>query len=198
MESLRISSLHRVDAIRQRFQIKVENDTRKQLWVLENQLQDSASSPSSEPKQTSAEASNKPLEMPSSTSSASSEPKSKKPKKTKPVPSEREDVAVKTKLANVTALAALGIQQKSWMTSQPLPSSFSSSGLIGGSSMGMDSVGGDKKTKWTSPYAGNSDKDFATKIANRTVNLQDLIFVMENDRHLSKSNILLQQYFHLQ
>lgn len=116
---------------------------------------------------------------------------------------EREDVAIKTKLANVTALAALGIPQKSWMSSGG-GSMFGGGGIGAGSggskhsdssaSKSGSSLGG--ATSWKSQYnmqlsSNVSDKEFVAQIMNRTIKIHDLLFYMRNDRYFSRTKTYL-------
>ena len=136
------TSRHRIDFAKNKFQIKVDNDPRKQLLVLdsfESELNDRQGD--------------------------GDEPRAKKSKKRNL--NEREDVAVKTRLANVTAAAALGIPQKSWMTSNPMPESFSASGEK-------------RERKQEYEYDG--------------ISLKDVVQCMADDPFLKQTEIF-QQYF---
>ena len=116
----------------------------------------------------------------------------KKPLASKqPAGKEREDVAIKTKLANVTAMAAVGGPKKSWMASGT------------GAASGGDGLGGSgssngtfSSSSWRAnapiPFtATSSDKDIALLAANRTITVQDLLFLMENDPYLSRTQTFL-------
>lgn len=125
-------SKHRVDYGRGRFKIKIENDPKKQLWLQEKLFIEGvgedkrkSSSSSTSHNQT---VLNPPtlVKVPTSTSgnvgvsvaaTGVSTGQSKASNSSTSSNPSGPDETVKTKLANVTALAALGIRQKSWMSS---------------------------------------------------------------------------------
>ncbi|KAM0675809.1 hypothetical protein GVAV_000584 [Gurleya vavrai] len=82
----------RVDASRNEFNLLVENDIRRQLWVLEQ---------------------NEQREMEKLKFKRDDDEHKKKIKKTV---QEREDLLIKKRMSNTVALAALGSKQKSWMS----------------------------------------------------------------------------------
>lgn len=229
IEAAHAVSKHRTEYHRLRFKIKVENDPLKQVWVLQKHLKDlyptkelsASSTPLGQQQQQPQQ--QQPQQIPSSPAALSPiDPfDSRGAKKMKKAPNaaatasktastqskDREDVAIKTKLANVTANLALGIQQKSWMSlgggaggaGGNSVSGFGAASGAGGMSSSMSSalgMGGSagfgKTNTWKSniplPFSANStEKDIANLIANRTITVQDLLFVMEGDAYLSKS-----------
>ena len=128
------------------------------------------------------------------------------------------DDSVKTKLANVTAMAALGIRQKSWMSSAtPTGSSTgnavinpsgaanttSSSSSAGASSTSPTADEKDPTEVYQHPLANFyslpsstplTDTELRTQYFNRTISTVDLITCMESDPHLRKSRLLAVLY----
>lgn len=96
---------------------------------------------------------------------------------------EREDVVIKTKLANVTANQQIGLPQKSWM----------SSGSVGLQGMGGDSLAARSNLGFTSAQrsqlnVGPASVDtISSAIANRTISARDVLFLMQHDPYFSRS-----------
>ena len=220
IEKLSLISKHRVEFHRLRFKIRVENDPLKQVWVLEKHLKNLSSTSFSESELVARKESTLPFSSGLSMSLGSSLSQqqqqlnlsspdissqqslsdlsgraAKRIKKTaisNPAPSkEREDVAIKTRLTNVTALAQIGAPQKAWM------SSASIAGNAPGSTMSATGAGSAFSTntwKTNIPISfstSSTDKDIAQHIAQRTISVQDVLFFMEKDPYLSKTKTYL-------
>lgn len=128
-----------------------------------------------------------------------------------------EDGIIKTKLANVTAMAALGVQQKSWMSAASAspallknpslattaPSSQSAQDGSPGSLDGSNSVsalstnagGANLKIPLHFSQAPSvtpiGDRDLAQQLSMRTLSIRDLLYFCENDPHLCRSSLLI-------
>lgn len=113
---------------------------------------------------------------------------------------------VKTKLANVTAMAALGIRQKSWMSSATSMGTSSGSGTgATGQSSGQTSTGNEEKEPevYQHPLANFyslssstplTDSELRAQYFNRTISIVDLIACIESDPHLKRSRLLAVLY----
>lgn len=237
-------SRHRVDYGRGRFKIKIENDPKKQIWlqeklfiegVGEDKRRSNASnantttSTSTGPSQSSPSGVNQVILNPPSLATLNNSQSS-----TKPVPStsatsttaptstskasgtaaSSTDESVKTKLANVTAMAALGIRQKSWMSSASsaapttgtstgsaaTPSTATSNASTTAQSTDSTSHSLDEKESQPSHPLANfyslpsstplTDADLKAQYYNRTISTVDLITCMESDSHLRRSRLL--------
>lgn len=179
-------SRHRCDVGRARFKIKVENDPKKQLWLVD-QFHN----------QEGERWRNGKGSLTSSDSLAAARAKQKKVERRM-----GEDVAVKTKLANVTAAAATGLQMKSWMTDPSAyadPSAMvSSSNLADGAALGG---GGDEGPTIIPLHFSQApsmtpitDRELQAHYAQRTINIRDLIYFAENDPHLRRTAFLVSLY----
>lgn len=133
--------------------IRIENDIRRQLWVLEQ------------------------IEKEEFKKLKIEKVDSDEKKKLKKVIEEREDLLIKKKLSNTVALAALGIQQKSWMNADD-GSNFDHS-----------------DSQFQSIYAPFNEKDLEKKTLNRQVTVEDFLFVLERDKRYNKSIFTVQQYY---
>jgi len=188
-------SKHRVDAGRVSFKIKVENDPKKQLWLIERVYEDQM------------EKQNEALRQ----GQISKPGEQDKSKQKKPVGGEKkssgEDVIIKTRLANTTAMAALGLQQKSWMTagivglqqaaaaSNPSdPSSKPSDNQDADSAASMEHVKIPLHFSQAPSATPVTDRDLLLQVSQRTVSLRDLSFYCERDPHLARSPIMLTLY----
>ncbi|KAM0681785.1 hypothetical protein GINT2_000302 [Glugoides intestinalis] len=96
--------------------------------------------------------------------------------KKKKVIQEREDLVIKKKQSSSVAMAAMGIEQKSWMIGD-----------------GLKSV--DDTSKFTSIYSPFDEKGFESRIKNRTITMKDFLYVLECDKRYNKSFFLVQYYF---
>ncbi|ELQ74589.1 TATA box binding protein (TBP)-associated factor, RNA polymerase II [Trachipleistophora hominis] len=146
----------RVDYIKSEVVTKIENDIRRQLWVLEEQER---------------------KEMDKTLCKKGGDDDDSQKKKLKKNVQEREDLIIKKRLSNSVALAALGIQRKSWMT--------------------MDEAVGkpEKKSQFQSLYSPYNEKEMEKKIINRKVILDDFIYVLERDKRYNKSVFTIKEYF---
>lgn len=197
-------SRERVDAGRARFKIKIENDPRRQMWLVEQYLRAEGQRVASG-------------QGASGTGGpGSAEALARAAKLRKAERRAGEDVAVKTKLANVTAAVATGLQLKSWMTdpaalaaaipeSSPATAGASGgagegdggvSGGIGGSTAASGSTGGAPTLHFgqAPSMTPTSDRELQAQFAARTITLADLIHLAEGDPHLRHSNILISLY----
>lgn len=146
----------RVDFYENKNTTKIENDIKRQLWVLE-------------------EVEKKEMEKLLCKKKGDDEDEQKK--RQKKSLQEREDILIKKRLSNNVALAALGIQKKSWMINE-------------------ESIGKqEKKSSFISLYAPYNEKEMEKKIYNRKIVLDDFIFVMEKDKRYNKSVFLIKEYF---
>ena len=125
------------------------------------------------------------------------------------------DDTVKTKLANSTALAALGVRQKSWMSAastgpnsgKPSGPSTSTSSSTSSSNQPQSSDQSEEKEPTevfqqhplASFYSLPSstpltDAELRAQYFNRTISIVDLITCMETDPHLKRSRLLAVLY----
>lgn len=219
-------SRHRVDYGRGRFKIKIENDPKKQLWLQEKLFIEGVGEDKRRPSTataTGATAATSPtvnqtlLNPPSLSSITSKATASQVGSKPTPststtasssTPAAGADDSVKTKLANVTALAALGIRQKSWMSSAASmgPSATTSGGGTAGQSSSQPTTSGNEEKEpeiYQHPLANFyslpsstplTDSELKAQYFNRTISTVDLISCMESDPHLRRSRLLAVLY----
>jgi hypothetical protein len=169
-------SKHRVDWPRSHFKIKIDNDPKRQLWLVDQYLAaESERVKSGHGGLGTADA------------LAIARAKMKKTERRA-----GEDVAVKTKLANVTAAVATGLQLKSWMTD---PSALSAPPVPDNSN---EQSGVPTKLPLHFSQAPSmtpiSDRELQAQFTARTVTLKDLIYCAENDPKLRHSVFLLSLY----
>ena len=222
-------SKHRVDYGRGRFKIKIENDPKKQLWLQEklfiegvgedkrrpgttattNNNNTTASTPSTT---TALNGTNQTLLNPPSLASIQA---NKPAVPAKPTPSTSTSVStsgtgtddsVKTKLANVTAMAALGIRQKSWMSSATsMGTNTSGASTSSNQSSSQTTTNNEEKEPevYQHPLANFyslpsstplTDSELKAQYFNRTISTVDLITCMETDSHLKRSRLLAVLY----
>ncbi|PJF17294.1 Transcription initiation factor TFIID component TAF4 domain-containing protein [Paramicrosporidium saccamoebae] len=165
-------SKNRCEWGRSRFKIRIDNDPKKQLWLVDQYL-------AGENERVKSGQGG----LGSADSLALARAKMKRTEKRA-----GEDVAVKTKLANVTAAVATGLQLKSWMTdpsalAAPQPQ-HDASQETGPTKIPLHFSQAPSMT----PIA---DRDMQNMFASRCVAVKDLIYYAENDPHLRKSNLLL-------
>lgn len=241
LRKLSETSRHRVDYARGRFKIKIENDPKKQLWLQEKLFIEgvgedrrkgtgggSNGGNNSTSNTTTSTSANQTLLNPPSLATISAANKSTgsiASGKAAPAASTTSNTAaggddsVKTKLANVTAMAALGIRQKSWMSSATALTS--SVGSSANSNTGTTGTTANNSTaNSTTATAVNDEKDTAevhhqhplanfyslpsstpltdselrAQYFNRTIATVDLIACMEADPHLRRSKLLAVLY----
>lgn len=96
--------------------------------------------------------------------------------KKKKVIQEREDLLIKKRQSNTVAMAAMGIKQRSWMSTDS-------------SKMSEDS------SKFSSIYSPFDEKAFDDKIKGRIITMKDFLYVLERDKRYNKSIFLIQHYF---
>lgn len=101
--------------------------------------------------------------------------KEEDPKKKKII-QEREDLLIKKRQSSNVAMAAMGIEQKSWMTGDGIKCSEETSKLV-------------------PIYAPFDEKAFDNKMKGRTITMRDFFYVMERDKNYNKSIFLIQHYF---
>lgn len=184
-------SKHRVDAGRLGFKIKVENDPKKQMWLLEKIYEEQLEREQEELLQG----------QPSKSAEA------EKAKAKKAAAAEKktgEDVIVKTRLANTTAMQALGLQQKSWMTAgivglqQQAQSAAKQTGEADSEASQSAGIEGNVKIPLHFSQAPSvtpvTDRDLLMQVSHRSLSLKDLVFFCERDPHLSRSPIMLTLY----
>lgn len=139
----------RTEANLSEFNFRIENEVCKQLWYL-NELEK--------------------VKLEKLMLKKEEDPKKKK------VIQEREDLLIKKRQSSNVAMAAMGIEQKSWMTGDGLKSS-------------------DDGSRFVSIYSPFDEKGFDAKIKGRTINMKDFIYVIERDKRYNKSIFLIQHYF---
>ena len=235
-------SRHRVDYGRGRFKIKIENDPKKQIWLQEKLFIEGVGEDRRKISSTSAtsvnnnilSSTNQTLLNPPTTTTAINKNTSSLHLQSKVSTGTNQSAgssqsssavaatedSVKTKLANVTAMAALGIRQKSWMSSATLnitqtSSSSSSSSSTGNTSssnsqnpsaLSSAAVGNDEKESsetYQHPLSNFyslpsstplTDSELRAQYHNRTISTVDLINCMESDSHLKRSRLLFVLY----
>lgn len=149
VERLDTVSKMRVESNLKEYNFKIENEVSKQLWYL-NEMEKSLED----------------------TLIVKKEEDSKKKK----VIQEREDLIIKKKQSSSVAMAAMGIEQKSWM--------------IGDGMKGSEDV-----SKFTPVYSPFDERGFENKLKNRTITMKDFVYVLERDKRYNKSVFLIQYYF---
>ncbi len=181
-------SKHRVDAGRASFKIKVENDPKKQLWLLERVYEEQLEKEH--------------LDIGNTAPKKPEETEKQKAKKAAIAEKKSgEDVIVKTRLANTTAMAALGLQQKSWMTagivglhqqqqSTPKPTNDDTNET----SEPVENVKIPLHFSQAPSVTPVTDRDLLMQINQKTLTLKDLVFFCERDPHLCRSTIMLTLY----
>lgn len=149
IDRLDLASKVRVEGDLVDFNFKIENEVSKQLWYLnemEKALMDKLMV------------------------------KKEDDNKKKKVMQEREDLNIKKKQSSSVAMAAMGIEQKSWMTGDGAKTT-------------------DEESRFTPIYAPFDEKGFDSKIKNRAITMKDFIYVLEKDKRYNKSIFLTQYYF---
>lgn len=146
------ASKHRVEYNLCEFVIRINNDLSRQLWCLE-QIEKA--------------------EFEKLMIKRSDDDNKKKAKKTV---QEREDLIIKKRLSNTVALAALGIQQKSWMSAEDVRAS-------------------EETTTFNSIYSPFDEKALERKVVGRVITMRDFLYVIERDRRYNKSVFTIQHYF---
>lgn len=152
LEKMDESSKWRVEYNLSEFIIRINNDLSRQLWCLE-QIEKS--------------------ELEKFMIKRGDDEGKKKVKKTI---QEREDLVIKKRLSNTVALAALGVQQKSWMSAE-------------------DVRVNEESTAFNSIYSPFDEKALERKVLNRTITMKDFLYVLERDRRYNKSIFTIQHYF---
>lgn len=181
-------SKHRVDIGRLGFKIKVENDPKKQIWLLEKVYEEQME------KQQEALLQGQTVKQGDADKNKAKKPAGSEKKST------GEDVIVKTRLANTTALAALGLQQKSWMSAGIVGLQQQATGKPGEpedsskDSAAIDSVKIPLHFSQAPSVTPSTDRDLMMQISQRTISLKDLVFYCERDPHLVRSAIMLTLY----
>jgi hypothetical protein len=185
-------SKHRVDIKCSSFKIKVENDPKKQLWLLERLLEEAADRMQTNPE-------DKMAKGKKAGAAGTGE-------KSKGASGGGEDVLVKARLANTTALAALGVQQKSWMTAGIVGLQAAAAATRNPETPSADSTDTNASGEPGEPVkiplhfsqapslTPATDRDLAAVIAQRRLTVKDLVFYCERDPHLARSKIMLTLY----
>ena len=138
----------RVEADLGGYDFRIENETSKQLWYLNEMEKLKLDKLSLKPEEDS---------------------------KKRRIIQEREDLLIKKRQSNSIAMAALGLKQKSWM-------STSSSGYSEG------------ETKFSTLYTPFDERGFNERLKNRRITMRDFLFVLERDHRYNKSIFLRQRY----
>jgi hypothetical protein len=152
LEKMDDACRHRVEYSLSEYIIRINNDLSRQLWCLE-QIEK--------------------MEYEKLTIRRSDEESKKKAKKTV---QEREDLLIKKRLSNTVALAALGIQQKSWMNAE-------------------DTRVNEENTVFNSIYSPFDEKALERKVVGRSITMRDFVYVLERDKRYNKSIFTIQHYF---
>lgn len=209
------ASKHRCDAyFRMPFKIKIENDPKKQIWLVDKLLSHDDTKFEAELKtnkdddhQTIGSGG---MDAPLPTSAAGmigTSSAGRSSKKTKI--SAGEEAIVKTKLANTTALTVLGLQQKSWMTQAAATAAYN---LQQHTQVEMDSSHPDEEMTDSSYQMVNvplhfsqaptmtpqTDRELQSVIKNRSIAIRDLIWLAEQDRYIRTKHSILQILYDLQ
>lgn len=231
-------SRHRVDYGRGRFKIKIENDPKKQIWLQEKLFIEGVGEDKRKFSSTTAasvnnnnlSSTNQTLLNPPTTTTAINKNISSLHLQSKVSAGINQSTGssqsssgsnavgatedtVKTKLANVTAMAALGIRQKSWMSSATLnvtqtsSSASSSNSQTSPSSSSSSTVAGNDEKDSSETYQHPlsnfyslpsstplTDSELRAQYHNRTISTVDLINCMESDSHLKRSRLLFVLY----
>jgi hypothetical protein len=197
-------SRHRVDYGRRLYKIKIENDPKKQFWLLERLRTNPpwTQELESEEKQ---EESSRPDQHPLiSNASSSTHPSSVGGKTAKKKLPKKEEQSIKTKITNVTAMAAAGMKQRSWMTSASIaPSSLSveDQEVSEAQQEGEEGEEGIEPGKPRPPpinlaNAPSSipltDQDLASELRTRTINRRDFLAACKMDPRLRRSRLHIQ------
>lgn len=231
-------SRHRVDYGRGRFKIKIENDPKKQLWLQEKlfiegvgedkrrtiansagNTGNTGNTSTSTTQTTANPTTNQTLLNPPSlatvnaaaSAKSTSAPSKSAATSTANASASTGDDTVKTKLANSTALAALGVRQKSWMsaasigTGSSTTTSSSTSNSASSQPQNATDTNDEKESieTYQHPLASFyslpsstplTDAELRAQYFNRTIALVDLITCMETDPHLKRSRLLAVLY----
>lgn len=139
----------RTEASLGEYNFKIENEVCKQLWYL-NELEK--------------------IKLDKLMIKKEEDPKKKK------IIQEREDLLIKKRQSSNVAMAAMGIEQKSWM-------------------IGDGQSNSEDASKFTPIYAPFDEKGFDGKIKGRIIAMKDFIYVLERDKRYNKSVFLIQHYF---
>lgn len=154
IDQMNMVSKVRVDFSKEKMNVmlKVENDVKKQLYLLEEELK------------------NEELRTFNKKESAEEIEKKKNYK-------EREDLLVKKRASNNLALQALGSQKTDdWLDFDDMDFS-------------------EKTSKFTKPSTVFNEKEVERRITLRKITIEDVIFVFECDKEISRSLLLMEQYF---
>ena len=203
-------SRHRVDRGRANWKIKIVNDPRKQIGILEQVIRAEEKKLDKEGRQRGeeggGEAMNSKMDVEQRTSTLEQRPPPQK--KARPTPAapilSTESTSIKAKMANSAVMAAVGLKRKEWMTSTP---SSVITGGSGGSSVTGGHVSMDTETVTSTPILEPSisfstapsttfltDSQLYAAFVSRTINARDLGAVVESDPKLAKSHISLLLY----
>jgi len=148
-ERMDAASKIRAEANLSEFNFKIDNEVCKQLWYL-NEMEK--------------------VKLEKLMIKKEEDPKKKK------VIQEREDLLIKKRQSSNVAMAAMGIEQKSWMTGDGLKAN-------------------EDNSKFTPIYSPFDEKGFEQKIKGRSISMKDFIYVIERDKRYNKSIFLIQHYF---
>lgn len=205
-------SKHRVDFGRGKFKIKIENDPKKQLWLLEKLfiegVAEGANAKAPENTTIASVPSMQTVKANAASVSGSGNVKEKESTAKEAAQPKPEDLSIKTKLANVTAMAALGIRQKSWMSgaaaaAPEMKAEGTSAAKESKDQDTMDVSGKSDDAETAHPLSAFyslpsvtplSDTDLRSVYQNRICSVVDLITCMEADPHLCRSKLLAVLY----
>lgn len=185
-------SRHRVDMGRAHFKIKIDNDPKRLTWLVDQYLAGEDE-----------RVKNGQGALGSSDALAMARAKMRKMEGASGGGKRGgEDAVVKTKLANVTAAVATGLQLKSWMTDPSIHHMDPSTNPNNNTNSPSGTQQATSEPHVVPPLHFSqaasmtpiSDRELHTQYAARTVASKDLIYYMENDPHLRHSNILLSLY----
>jgi Transcription initiation factor TFIID component TAF4 family len=152
MEKLIYQSKLRMDVARNEYLIRIENDTRRQLWFLEQEER---------------------MEMEKFRRKGE---ENEGKKKWRRMLQEREDLIIKKRLSNNVALAALGSQPKSWM------------------STGVSQATDDGSAPYLNLFQG-SEGDRGTKGGSRVIIKEDFFSVLSRDKRYNKSIFTIKHFY---
>lgn len=186
LDDIVLTSRNRVDILRSHFKMKIENDPRRQLAILECCLYNQQEKSLSGSKDGRTEKRDEDNQEESATKRSRPGASGSTSKSTG---LEKEEQYVKTRLTNITALGQLGAPIKPWMASGS-PITASSSTINGTSN--INSTSGSAVIQHRA-----REKEWRASLMDRRITLRDLIFYMERDSDLFRSSLLAQAYMFL-
>lgn len=201
-------SRHRVDRGRANWKIKIMNDPRKQIGILEQVIKAQEAMLYKEEGGGEEGGSSGGIKVDSEQRPTPFEQQQQLYKKARPNPTTpvlaTESTSIKAKMANSAVMAAVGLKRKDWMTTTPTLVVTSSGGS---GSTATNNQSADAETASTSPALEPSisfstapsatlltDSQLYAAFTGRTINARDLTAVVEADHRLARSHLALMLY----